>query len=376
MKPIDRRTLLRRLAGAGAFCAAAGRLHEVASAAPAGAVTMRITRYELFRLRVPWAERLREQAVLNWRRENIDNPVSLVSVMKIHTDAGLTGIGIGGGEAALKRMVGRSPWEFVFNDTLGGAQTAVYDLLGKATGLPVCRLLSPNPKKRIFQAFWSLSYPPDLLASEAKMAAQRGYRVHKIKIRPWEDPVAQAQAIFAAVPRDYRVWGDTNHTWGSVGRTLHYTEKLAAFPNYFGLESPVRGREQYRQLKGRLQLRLSEHWGLLDPMETARGALLDAIITASPFFGPAMFRQNAWSEFFKIPLWDESSCWSGIGVAAEAHQAAAYPGIEYTVDATLTAIDDLVKEPFQLRDGLYDIPDKPGLGVTMDDDAVDRYRVR
>ena len=32
-----------------------------------------------------------------------------------------------------------------------------------------------------------------------------GYRGHKVKIRMWEDPVAQAQAIFAAVPRDYRV---------------------------------------------------------------------------------------------------------------------------------------------------------------------------
>ncbi len=111
-------------------------------------------------------------------------------------------------------------------------------------------------------------------------------------------------------------------------------------------------------------------------MLAAREDLLDAVISASPIFGPTMFRQNAWAEFYRIPLWDESSCWSGIGMAVQAHQAAAYPAIECTVDAALTAEDDLVKEPFLMRDGFYDIPDKPGLGVTLDDDAVDRYRVR
>ena len=55
---------------------------------------------------------------------------------------------------------------------------------------------------------------------------------------------------------------------------------------------------------------------------------------------------------------------------------AAYPGIEFTINAAVTAEDDLVKEPFTLKDGLYDIPDKPGLGVTLDEEAVEKYRVR
>jgi L-alanine-DL-glutamate epimerase-like enolase superfamily enzyme len=62
-------------------------------------------------------------------------------------------------------------------------------------------------------------------------------------------------------------------------------------------------------------------------------------------------------------------------LAVQAHQAAAYPGIEYTVDASVTAEDDLVKEPFTMKEGFYDIPETPGLGVTLDDDAIDRYRV-
>jgi L-alanine-DL-glutamate epimerase-like enolase superfamily enzyme len=365
----DRRRTLRYLAGIGGAAA----LHA-AAASPASVTGMRISRYELIRLRVPWDERVRESAVLAWRRENMDVPDSRLTIVKLHTDEGLTGIGLGGSDARLKAMVGHSPWEYFFNDTIG-VQTAVYDLLGKATGLPVCRLLSPTPKKRIMQAYWSLSYPPDLIASEAKRAAGMGYRVHKVKIRTWEDPVAQAQAIFAATPRDYRVWGDPNRCWGSVARTLHFSEKLAQFSGYFGLESPLGSTEGYRQLKGRVPLRMSEHWGVVDPMVAAREGLLDACITASPLLGRTIFDQHAYAQMYRIALWDESSCWTGLGLAAQAHQAAAYPAIEYTVDASVTAEHRLVKEPFVLKDGFYDIPQKPGLGVTLDDDAVEKYRV-
>jgi L-alanine-DL-glutamate epimerase-like enolase superfamily enzyme len=367
----NRRQLLQYLAAAGATTAC-----QTAAASPASVTAMRISRYELIPTRVPWHERVREMAILNWRRENMDVPFSPHTVVKLYTDEGLVGIGEGGNEARLKSMVGRSPWEYFFNDSIGGAQTAIYDLLGKATGLPACRLLAANPKKRIVQAYWSLSYPPDMLAAEAKLAASHGYRVHKVKIRSWEDPVAQAHALFSVVPRDYRVWGDANHCWGSVARTLHFATKLAEIPGYFGLESPVRSTEEYRQLKGRVPLRLAEHWGLVHPMLAAREGLLDASISASPTFGRTIFGQNAFAQMYHIPLWDESSCWSGLGLAVQAHQAAAYPGIEYTINAAVTAEDDLVKEPFVMKDGLYDIPDKPGLGVTLDEDAVEKYRVR
>jgi L-alanine-DL-glutamate epimerase-like enolase superfamily enzyme len=196
-----------------------------------------------------------------------------------------------------------------------------------------------------------------------------------VKIRPWEDPVEQAHAIFSAVPGDYRVWGDANRFWGSVARTLHYAKQLAEIPGYFGLESPLGSTEGYRQLRGKVPLRLSEHWGVVDPMLAAREGLLDACITASPTLGRRIFGQNAYAQLYRIPLWDESSCWSGIGLAVQAHQAAAYRGIELTINAAVTAEDDLVVEPFTMKDGFYDIPQKPGLGVTLDEDAVEKYRV-
>jgi L-alanine-DL-glutamate epimerase-like enolase superfamily enzyme len=377
----NRRRLLQYMATLGAT--ATTPLYRAAADSPASATEMRINRYEIIPTRVPWHERIREMAILNWRRENMDVPYSTPTIVKLYTNDGLVGIGDRGNEDVLKRMVGRSPWEYLNSETVGGAQAAIFDLLGKATGLPACRLLAPSPKKRIIQAYWSLSYPPDMIASEAKLAASQGYRVHKVKVRPWEDPVAQAHAIFSAVPADYRVWGDANHTWGSVARTLYYATKLAETPGYFGVESPVVSLEAYRQLKGKVPLRVAEHWGVLSPMLVAREGLLDTVISTGPtredsgyHLGDTVFGQNAFAQMYGIPIWDESSCWSGIGLAMQAHQAAAYPGIEYTINASVTSEDDLVKEPFTMNDGFYDIPEKPGLGVTLDDDAVDKYRIR
>ena len=54
-------------------------------------------------------------------------------------------------EAICKRLVGRSPWEFLLDDTLGGVLMAVYDLLGQAAGLPVSRLFGTSPGSASFR---------------------------------------------------------------------------------------------------------------------------------------------------------------------------------------------------------------------------------
>jgi len=371
---MDRRTVLKFLGGT---AAARLPLFHAAASAPASAAGMRISKYENIPVSIPWAERVREMSVLNWRRENMDVPSNRFNLVRLHTDVGLSGVGIGGSEGVLKSMVGRSPWEYVLADNAGGALMAIYDILGQATGLPACRLFAASPRRRIVPAWWSLSYPPAMIASEAKLGYSQGYRVHKVKIRPWEDPVAQADAICAAVPGDYRVWGDANFFWGSAGRTLHYARQLAKHPNYFGLESPIaRGYlEGYRQLKGQTPLQMSEHLGVIDTMTAIREGLLEAFIIAGPL-GREMFRVNALAQFYGKQLWIENSCWTGIGQVFQAHLAAAFPSTAYSICCAHISEDDLVKEPLTVNDGFYDIPERPGLGVSVDENALDKYRRR
>jgi L-alanine-DL-glutamate epimerase-like enolase superfamily enzyme len=115
--------------------------------------------------------------------------------VRLHTDEGLVGTGeslvsAAQTETILKRMIGRSPVEYWQDDSIQGVLMAVHDILGQASGMSVARLLSPSPKTRIEHTWWTHCLPPDLMAAEAKLGASLGYRVHKVKARSWQDPLA------------------------------------------------------------------------------------------------------------------------------------------------------------------------------------------
>ena len=372
----NRRELLQSLGTGGMAASAAGLL----AAAPRDAAAIRISGYEVVPLRVPMDIRVREAWQRSWFLQNRFQTHHEPVLVKLKTDSGLVGIGDSmlspaGTKAIADKMVGRSPWEYLFDDSIRGLLVPVCDIVGQALELPVSRLFARSPKKRIIQTWWSQCFKPELMASEAKLAESRGYKVHKVKARPWEDPIEQAEAICSAVSKDFRVWVDANAWWGSVGRTLYITERLAKLGNYFAIESPVRREllEGYRQLKGKVGLDVTEHMPP-DPMPYIREGLLDAIVVGFPM-GRTLMQRALMAEVTGIPLWVEHSTRCGINQVFQAHQAAAFPGIEYTISVTHMLEDDFVAEPFEMQEGFYEVPTKPGLGITLDEDAVDKYRV-
>ena len=70
--------------------------------------------------------------------------------------------------------------------------------------------------------------------------------------------------------------------------------------------------------------------------------------------------------------------WTGAtAFAAGMHVAAASPAgfiLEYSLGAN-PLLHELVLEKFAVNEGLVDIPDRPGLGITVDEDFVKRYGV-
>ncbi len=381
MSRLNRRELVALIARATGGASFAAPMLAAAAAAPASARTAKIVSAEVIPTRVPMHERVREAWQRSFRMQNRFQTHYEPVIVKLASDAGLIGIGdadmpAGRAKAIAESLVGRSPWEHLLDDSLGGILVAVYDLLGKTAGLPVSRLFAMNPAERIVQTWWSQCFPPALMASEAKLGYDLGYRVHKVKARPWEDPLEQGEAICAAVGPDMRVWADANSWWRSLGRTRHFVEKLAELPNYFAIESPfARGQiEDYRALKRDCPLAVAEHMPA-DPMPFVREGLLSAFVVGKPmgrgFVGRALTAQTT-----GIPLWVEHSISSGVNQVFQAHQHAAFPGgVEYSISITHVLEDDLMLEPFEVRDGFYRPPTAPGLGVSLDEDAIDRYRV-
>jgi L-alanine-DL-glutamate epimerase-like enolase superfamily enzyme len=376
----SRREIISLIAGAAAGSALASPLLAAAEKVPASARGSKIVSAEVIPTRVPMHERVREAWQKSFQLQDRFQTHYEPALVRLTSDEGLVGVGdadmpTGRAKALAQTLVGHSPWEYLLDDSLGGILVAVYDLLGKTAGLPVSRLLSAGPKDKIVQTWWSQCFPPALMASEAKMGYELGYRVHKVKARPWEDPFEQGQAICDAVGSDMRVWADANSWWRSVGRTRHFVEKLARLPNYFAIESPFR-RDQvddYRALKPDCALQLAEHMPD-DPMPFVREGLLSAFVVGKPM-GRGFARKALMAEVTGIPLWVEHSISSGVNQVFQAHQHAAFPGVEYSISITHVLADDLMREPFQMHDGFYHVPSGPGLGVELDDDAIDKYRV-
>lgn len=373
MQKINRRELLKLGAAAGVATLAP----EVVSAA----ARMRFSKYEILPTSLPMAERLREAWAESYRLQGTFQTHYSAVFVRLHTDEGLIGLAESltspaQTEAILKRLMGRSPIEVWQDDSLQGVLMAVHDILGQASGMSVARLLSPSPKTRIEHTWWTHCLPPALMAAEAKLGASLGYRVHKVKARPWQDPLAQAAAMCEVVPKEYRFWADANAHWGSPSRALHFINGLARFPNYFAVESPVQYRnvDSFRQLKGKSPLKIAEHMGE-DPMVFVREGLLQAFVIGGPL-GRTMAKRALMAEATGVPLWVEYATQSGIAQVYQAQQAAAYPGIEYCITVVHCLADDCMVEPFQMQSGYYTVPTKPGLGVTLDMAAVEKYRVK
>ncbi len=199
--------------------------------------------------------------------------------------------------------------------------------------------------------------------------------IHKVKARPFEDPVAQAEAITSAIPSDVRIWVDTNGTWKTVEYSLKMGRQLARFPQYFAVESPLRA-SQFRavsSVEGTIfPLDLAEHIPT-DPMPFIREKLVQALVVGGPI-GRTLTQRALMAEVTGIPLWIQHSIFTGVAQVFQAHQAAAFPGIEYAVSITHVIQDDLMVESFSMKDGLYEVPTKPGLGVNFDENEVDKYR--
>jgi L-alanine-DL-glutamate epimerase-like enolase superfamily enzyme len=356
-------------------------LASLPSIAPAQQGALRITGFDIATVRVPFAGRVRDAWIRSWVNQKRGQTDFVLNFVRLRAGDGLVGVGEAKmdrakAEAKLRAMVGRGANDYLMDDSIGGILIAAADLIGKAAGKSVAHLLAPSPRRTVAPVWWSQCFPPDVMASEAKLGVARGYRVHKVKARPWEDPIAQAAAMCAVVPKHFKFWVDANSSWETVEHTLRLTRELEKFDNYFAIESPIARQniDGYRALKGKTRLKISEHVDNIDLDVWTREKLLDAWISGAPRLGKYLRDLNAKSAAARVPVWIEHSIDNGIADVFQAHQAAAYPGIEYVISVTNVLEDDFLKEPFTVRDGLYEIPKGPGLGVSLDEAAVEKYR--
>ena len=342
---------------------------------------LRVTSVERTMLYIPSTPRVRQWndiLVAGW---------GLIELIRVHTNAeGVVGVGetlvdytwARVDERSIARVVGSNPIQHLSDDSLGaGLQMALYDAVGKATGVPMSSLLSyPKVKDSVSIAWWNTKMPPEVLAEEAKEAVRAGYRAHKFKARPFFDVFDQVQTISDVTPDGYLIDLDWNGMLRTPAEAFAVLERLDAFDKIGLYESPIRQDDMigHASLRGRVSKPLAEHYRAdLIPMWMRDDSLDSFVVFGEGASG--LQRQATVATAFNKTFWLQV-VGTGLTSAFALHLSSVLTHATWPlVTAMNTLEDDLIVDAIEIVRGEATVPTMPGLGVDLDEDAVARYTV-
>ena len=296
-------------------------------------------------------------------------------VYRLELDDGIIGYGESPEDESgnIERILGQSPFAFVQNETSGfGLQMALFDAAGKAVGVPAHQLIGSKVRDRCPISWWAIDMPPEDWVAEAVESVERGYTSIKLKARPWWDIFAQVDALAQAVPESYRFYIDFNGFLLTKDFAISVLKRLDACPNVAFYESPFWLRtdiEGVKCLQNEVENPIIDHF-----RETYlhRGAGDGFVVGGG---ATEVRRKGALCASFDKPFWLQM-VGSGITTAYAAHIGAV---LTHARLPAITAHElwehDLLKERLEVKNGSIAVPEAPGLGIEVDESALERYRV-
>ena len=337
---------------------------------------MKITDIEYRTVSVPFVPAIREHS-------GMDYPTTLVWV---HTDEGLTGLGESNSlnsniadqaDEIAKKYVGKNLWDIDLASESFTFQCAFYDLAGQALGMPAHKLIGEKYRDSVELAYWSPPMPAEATAGEAERAANMGFRVHKLKART-ANIVETARLITAACGPDFQIRVDPNTEFGDLETGLRLARELLPY-NIEVYEDPIRFEDLswYRRLREEVEVPIARHLGAPQGiLENIRADAVDAVNMGGNVAG--LRKSAAVAEAADLPIWLQLFAFgSCVASTFAAHIACTLPNCTMPIDELPhIRIDDLSGGSMDLSDGAIKLSDTPGLGISLDMDAVERYRIR
>jgi len=338
---------------------------------------------------------------------SLDFPIHSLVVAHVRTDEGVTGLGYtlafgGGGVESIQSylvtrlgplLIGQDPlmverlWERMYRAdrgikrqgvaayALSALDIALWDIVGKAAGLPLYKLWGAVTDR--VPAYGSGGWPnysPEDLIAEAQAYVARGCRYYKMKIHHPDPRVnrSRVEAVKKAVGDDVRMMVDVNQKLDVMGNIRQ--ARLLADLDLVWYEEPVLADDLAA---------CAEVAALIDnPAATGennytRFEFRDLIERrAARYLMPDICRANGFSETLKI------------GRLAAAHQVAVSPHVVHELSLQVAGAlsngflvewidwvpDDLFEQMPVMEGGDFLIPDRPGHGMTLAPGAEKKYR--
>jgi galactonate dehydratase len=313
-------------------------------------------------------------------------------VLQVHTRSGLFGYGecnnVSGADlkAANEALAGHPATAYQALDGLapgsmrGGLNIALLDILGKATSAPIYRLLG-GPTRNKARAIVKLSGDSDEeLQSELQKQLAAGYRAFLIPIvtpsaRNQGSVFAHAsatrlQAMRNAAPdADFVLEGQGQLTPGDAASLAGASERL--HPLWFDEPCPVSNVETIRKISEETVVPLGFGRSISDPgvfQDLLREGLVDLLRPDLLYHGiTGVRRLAAMAETYYVDVapWHQGG---SIADAAALHAAASVPNFFIAQSTGGHA-------GITLRDGFFELPKGPGLGITIDEKIFEGKRI-
>jgi D-galactarolactone cycloisomerase len=336
------------------------------------------------------------------------------TIVRVHTDDGITGIGSGdtmaGFEAVEHLFLGEDPLDIVRHvkaietaNFHGGCywplEVALWDIIGQVAGLPVATLFGNSARSLPAYASSAELKPPAERVETALRAREAGFRAMKIRIDRdrVNEGVAAVAAVRDALGPDFEIMVDLNQSWRMAGDTapasdLVKTRKLVrrlAELDVFWVEEPL----PYNDIDGFKTLRAENpgvriaagemHHSVPELLRYLEDDVLD-VYQMDVVLAVGMHRARTLAELAQLKhrAFTPHSWTNGIGVLANLHVSAGVGGgpfFEFPWDPpgwTPERRDFMLAEPVMINArGELEVPQKPGLGIELDEKAVQRWRI-
>jgi len=274
-------------------------------------------------------------------------------------------------------------------NTISGIDIALWDILGKATGQPVGRLLGGRYRDRVRPYASVLTDEPSRLADKLAPIVEQGYRAFKIGWGPLGKGSARedeqiVRAAREAVGPDAQLLVDAGASdayWPHGYSWALRTAEMLADYDVGWFEEPLRpdALEDFAELRRHTSVPIAGGEVLTRRQSFApfiRAGAFDIVQPdATKVGGLTESRRIAWMAETDGARLIPHGWNTAIGVAADLHLASALPQtdlIEYIAGSHY--VDELVSGGWVLdEDGMLEIPDGPGLGIEIDEDALRRF---
>ncbi len=260
---------------------------------------------------------------------------------------------------------------------------AAYDLVGRADGVPIHSLVGGKRVDRIPLTAALGIVSPREAAARAKDLIAEGFEVIKVKIGlDAEKDLERIKAVREAVGDGVKLRVDANQGYDRSDAISVLSRMEALDLEWIEQPLPDWDLAGLAMLADRLDtpIALDESvYTLHDAQRVIAAGAADVVNIKVPKCGGIYRCQKiaALCEEAGIPCFLGGCLETTPGTAAQAHFYCATQNIisAAEMEGPWCYVDDVVRDPLELAQGMVKVPDGPGLGVIIDEEKVARYRI-